>query len=295
MIIIISQIIVLCIILAMFYLAFKNDKSKFNVSEIAMVALFCVIIAVLSRFLSIKFPPAQPIFVISFASAISISLGLLINVKLAIVAGLITDLIGVLIAPAAGDNSMPFLGFTLTAILAILLPCLLYRATNKFNKQILNIIIVFVLGFTVLFAGIYLFNVSSLSIDQNKTMLNDGIRYIILFSLIVIAIIICLINFWLEKKIVMSQEYRLSISQLSLIVLCVEVVCHIILTSLWVNIMYGVPFMLGMSTRMIKAILMLPLNILVISLIITYIPKQFKKHLLFNKDEQNDVTVVADN
>ncbi|MDR1782130.1 MAG: hypothetical protein LBR40_03930 [Bacilli bacterium] len=286
---IISSIIVILVILALFFYAFKNDKSKISVQDIALVALFVVIIAILNKFIALKFPPSQPMFVISFASAVSISLGLLINPKLCLLAGLVTDILGMLIASASGDNSMPYVGFTLTAMLSIFIPCILYRWTKQFNKTLINMIIISVLLAIIVFSGIYLFNVDVISIDQNKTQLNDGIRYMILISLIIIAIIICIINFIMQKKLVLSSQYKISIPQLSLIVLSVEVICHIILTSLWVNLMYGVPMYIGMITRMIKAIIMLPLNIIVISLIIRYIPKQFKQHLMNDVANENEI------
>ena len=291
--IIISSVIVIIVILALFYYAFKTDKSKITAQDIALVALFVVIIAVLNKFISLKFPPSQPMFVISFASALSVSLGLLIKPKLCLIAGLVADILGMIIANAAGDSSMPYVGFTLTAMLAIFIPCLLYRATKNLNPTFLNMLIMLLLVATIIFAGLYLFNVDVISIDQNKTQLNNGIRYMILISLIVIAIIIGIINFVMAKKLVISSEYRLSIPQLALIVLAVEIICHIILTSLWVNIMYGVPMYIGMVTRMIKAIIMLPLNIIIIALIIRYIPRQFKQHLLNSKKEsENEIVTV---
>jgi hypothetical protein len=280
MMMIVSQAIVAVFIIALFIITFRFDKSKTNTKEMALIAFFCILCAVLSKFLSIKFPPGQPIFVISFASAISITIGLLVSPKKALIAGFIIDVLGIIIAPLVGDGSMPFLGFTLTAMLSCYLPCIIYSRIKNLSNSILNFIIVIILGISIALASIYLYSTNTISIDKTKNVLNDGLRLSLVVAFIVIAVIILVVNYFLNKKIKQDNQVKLSVVQLSLIVLVVEIVCHIILTSLWIMIMYQVPFIVGASTRIIKALIMLPLNVVVVYLLVSYLPKQYKERLL---------------
>ena len=281
--IIIPQVIVFLVMMLLFFITFKRDNTKITIKEMTIITLLCVLTAVLSKTLSIKFPPAQPIFVISFASAIAITIGVLFSPKMALIAGLITDLIGLMLAPASGDNSMPFLGFTLTAMLACYIPSILIRVTKGKKQATLHLIVIGILLSSLAIAALYLFNTQSISIDQNQNDLTDSLRYAILGSLVLIAIGIIVINYIMNKKVNPIKNLNITTTQLTVIVLAVEIVCHIILTSLWINIMYGVPYMIAAGTRVIKALLMLPLNVGIIYLILKYIPIEYKKHLL--KDE----------
>ncbi|MDF9867045.1 ECF transporter S component (folate family) [Bacilli bacterium PM5-3] len=278
--IIIAQIIVLIVMVALFYVTFKKDGNKITIKDMTIVTLMCVLTAVLNKTLSIKFPPAQPIFVISFASSIAITLGILFSPKLALIAGLITDIVGLLLAPASGDNSMPFLGFTLTAMLSCYLPSILVRVTKKQKEAVMNLLIVGILLLSVILAGVYLFSVNTISIDQNQNDLNNSLRYSIIGVLVLISIAVVALNYFINQKIKNDSNMYITTTQLTLIVLVVEIVCHIVLTTLWINIMYGVPLVVAASTRIIKGLLMLPLNVMVIYLILKYIPNQYKRHLI---------------
>ena len=278
--IIFPQIIVALVILILFFVTFKQDKTKITTKEMVVIALLCVLTAVLSKALSIKIPPAQPIFVISFAVAISITIGLLFSPKLALIAGVIIDIIGLLIAYSVGEASMPFLGFTLTAILACYLPSILIRTTKNFKPITLNMMIIGILVLSVVISGLFLFSTDVISIDRMQNDLTDSLRYTIMGILILISVVISIINFVMNKKINQANGLYVTTAHLTLIVLVVEIIAHIILTSLWINIMYGVPFMIAAATRILRSILMLPINVTIIYLILKYIPAQYKKHLI---------------
>lgn len=281
--VVVTQGIVLAVMVALFVVTIKTDKTKITTRDMAIVAILCVLTAVLSKVLSIRIPPAMPIFVISFSASISIVIGILFSPKLALIAGLIIDVIGLLMAALTGDGSMPFLGFTLTAMLSCYIPSILIRVTKKQSQATLRTLIILFLVGAVALAGIYLFSVDSISIDQQKNDLTDSLRYTILGVLIVISIAMIIINEITNKKIASKTNMYVMPMQLTFIILAVEIICHIILTSIWINVMYGMPFVVGASTRIIKAVLTLPVNIAIIYLILRYIPNQYKQHLL-NKE-----------
>lgn len=281
---IISQVIIAVVIIGLFAFEFSKDKTKISVKEMAIVAIFSVLTAILYKVVAIKFPPAQPVFVISVAGAVAMSLGILIKPKLALVAGLLTDIIGLLLAAMVGEGSMPFLGFSLTAMLGVYIPSLLALSTKKFEPKILNIMSALTIAVGISIASWYLMSAQAISIDQNQTQLTDTIRYTIILFLIVIGVVIFLINYYVAKKMEKHNQLALSTAHLTFIIIVVEIVCHIGLTSLWINIMYGIPWMIGSIMRIIKAIFILPLNLVIVTLILKYIPVEYKKHLIKEKN-----------
>lgn len=283
--VIISQIIVALVIVSLFIVTFKFDKTKITIKEMTIITLLCVLTAILSKTLSIKFPPGQPIFIISFASAIAITIGLLFSPRLALIAGLIIDVIGILLAPASGDNSMPFLGFTLTAMLSCYIPAVLVKVTKKRSPKFMNSLVLLILVLSVIGASVYLFSVDSLSIDKNATDLTNPVRYALVGSFCVIAVAIYFINRFLITKISSDNKIFLSTSHLTLIVLVEQIVCSIILTTLWINIMYEIPVIVASTSRIIKMLLQLPLNVTIIYLVLRYIPNSYKKNLYLNDSE----------
>ncbi|MDL2212001.1 folate family ECF transporter S component [Erysipelotrichaceae bacterium OttesenSCG-928-M19] len=284
--IIVSQIIVFVVMIILFMITLKFDKTPISVKEMAIVAILCVLTAVLSKVLVIKIPPTVPIFVIGFSASISITLGILFSPKLALIAGVVIDIIGLLLAMIVGESSQPFLGFTLTAMLSCYLPSLLIRVTKKQGTIVLRGLIITALIAAISLAYFYLFNVSSISIDQQQNDLTDSLRYTILASLVFISILIIVINEITHKRFSTQSNMYVTPMQLTFIILIVEIVCHIILTSLWVNIMYGVPFVIGAATRIIKALLILPVNVAIIYLVLRYIPNEYKRHLIKEDTEE---------
>lgn len=284
--ILISQIIVALVIAVLFIVTFRLDKSKITIKEMTIITLLCVLTAVLSKTLSIKFPPATPIFVIGFASAIAITIGILFSPRLALIAGLIIDVIGLMLAPASGDNSMPFLGFTLTSMLSCYLPSILVRLTKHKSARFINGCVAIILLLSVVGASVYLFSVNTISIDKTANELTDTLRYGLITALVVIALVVFFVNIYLIKNINDNEKTFLTTSHLTLIVLLEQLVCSIILTSIWINVMYGVPIIVASTTRIIKMLLQLPINITIIYLVLRYIPGTYKKNLYMEKNNK---------
>ncbi|WP_423364163.1 hypothetical protein [Mycoplasma sp. P36-A1] len=276
-----SQAIVAIIIILLFAITLKYDKNKITSKEMTMVAILCVLTAILSKTLSIKLPPGQPLFVISLAMCVTTTIGLLVSPKLALIAGFIIDLIGIALAPLSGDMSMPFLGFTLSAMLGVYIPSVMIRKTKYTSQKTLNMIIYIFLAIMLLLGYLYINNTTSLSIDGVKNELTSSIKNLVYILLVVMSVVVIIVNSYFAKKYNnKNNKLYVTTSHITLIVLVSDVVTSIIGTSLWINIMYGVQFDIAASTRIVKTILQLPINVVLIFLILKYMPMQYKKHLL---------------
>lgn len=281
---IIAQIIVFLVIVGLFAITIKNDKTKITSKEMTMIALLCVVSAVLARVLAIKIPPGQPIFIISLALSVTTAIGLLVSPKLALIAGIIIDILGLLMSYATGDGSLPFLGFTLSSMLGVYIPSVMIRKLKYTSVKRINL---YIYGFLIILVGLgfaYIFSADSISIDGAKNALDSSMKALLISLLILISIVVIVVNYYFSKKIDTSKS-RLFVTpaHLTLILIVCDVINSVILTSLWLAIMYGLPFDVAAATRIVKSILQLPINIFLVYMLLKYLPMNYKTALLKEK------------
>lgn len=269
--IILIQFIILIIIVGVLFLTFKFDKKEISVKDMSLLAFLCVATAVLTKIIVIKIPPGQPILVIGIALVLSIFIGILYSPKLSVLAGLIIDIIGVIIAPLTGEASMPFLGYTLSSMFACLIPSLMYRNLKKISDITFSIIMSLLLIGGLVFSFIYLNTNDEIKLDQNIIVLNNNIRIIFLTVLAIIVFFIIVLNLYLSKKH-QASSIGISIPKLSFIIIVSQIVIHIFLGSLWVNTMYEIPMSILVIIRIIKGLISLPLYLLLLVIILRVIP-----------------------
>lgn len=267
----IIQFFIFLIIILILFLSFKFDKSNIKVKDISLLGFLCVLTAILTKIIVIKIPPGQPMLVIGISLVFCIFIGLLYSPKLSVIAGLVIDIIGIVIAPLTGEASMPFLGYTLSSILACLIPSLIYRKVRKINDLGFSIFMSIILIVGYLLSVFYLFNSEEIKLDQNILILTINNKIIFSVILTVIILFIIFLNLYLSKKHY-SQNIILSIPKLSFIIIICEIIIHIILGSLWVNTLYEIPMIILMIIRIIKSIIALPLYLILLVVILKVIP-----------------------
>ncbi|MEG0569741.1 MAG: folate family ECF transporter S component [Erysipelotrichales bacterium] len=271
--IIIVQVVVFAIMVVLFGITAYKDRQKMSVKDVSVVALLCVLNVVLSKALSIKITPAAPILVISLASVVSITIGILYSPKISLLAGLVIDLIGVLIAPATGDGSMPFLGFTLTAMLACFIPSVCSRYFKDKSKKLVITALVSTVILAIISISFIIFNNDVLSLDnKTKIVLDSSHRTLIMSSIIgIFALVIILSR---VASIKLKDKVIIDINVLTLIILLEQLICSVILTSFWINIMYGVPLVVGVGIRLIKMVISLPIFIILTTTLVSFLKKR---------------------
>jgi len=277
MLIIISQIVVLAIMAILFAIEFKKDKSKFTTKELTMVAMLCVLTAVVARVLAIKLPPGQPMFIISLAAVLTTTIGLLVSPKMALFTGIVIDVLGLLMSAATGDGSMPFLGFTLSSMLSVYLPSILSRSMKDISPRKISIA---VYAFLIVMLGlgfVFINNAESISLDGVRNDLDPRMRTLFIALLMIMATAIAIANIYYNYKFKNERSKQIiSPSHLTFIILITEIVCSVLGTSLWLYIMYGVNFEVAMMTRIVRVIIQLPINVGLTYLLIKYLPYSIK-------------------
>lgn len=249
------QIIVAIILLGLGIYIFKTYPIKSDTKSIAIGAILIVLTAILQR-LTIMVPLfGFESLKIGFAIIPIMLAGMILSPGYCYIIGLSCDLIGLIINP----TGFPFLGFTLNSVLQAVIPALI---VNKFKYQEkLEIFIKGGLIGLVLITTIYVFNLNSVTLAKNiikLTFINK--LFIIGLCSLMIIILFVVINI-LKKKVDDNQLHLFYTWVLAVIV--VEVGVNFLLTPYWLQVMYNIPYMLSLFIRVIKACVMIPLDIII--------------------------------
>lgn len=247
----------------------KNKKLQKTIFAGLMVSIGIV----LSSVVSISYPPNSTIirFGIGYLPLIILSISL--GPKLGFVAAIIQDILGYIVYIwVYGTPSGPFFpGFTLNSILYGVLPGMIYNLKIKNKNLFLYINFVFLL---LLFAmGIWgIINIEQI-IDLIENRLSSDMQFdpwviyllIILGEIGVIAIVAFLYK---------NRKYDDSSQRIIFSIMLLEIVVTLILTPLWVSILYKIPFLPQMPLRIIKA----PIEIFIYSLLLLRIIKSLQHY-----------------
>ncbi len=261
----VSQIVTVSIIIAIGVIVFKWDKPVIKVKTIVIVSLFITLSLVLSLiswmvplfgFPSLKIGLSQlPIMIIGF----------IFGPSWGFIAGLIEDLLELL----TGTVAFPFFGFTLNKILVGVIPAFAYRmikTNNGFTKQLPNILIS-IIAFSAL---IYVFSTQSISVLDGEVVIT------LMMKLIISAFILLLVStLILGLRHLIKQNQQVYLLNWVIGVILVEMVVQLTLTPLWLDIMYNIPFVISVSIRLVKAILMILINTMVGHVILGLIKRFF--------------------
>lgn len=250
------QIICGIILVVIGILVFWKFPIKSDTKSLTLAALFIVLAAILKR-LSIMIP------LFGFESlkiSIEVIPMLLTGIMLApgycYIVGLAVDLVGLIVTP----TGFPFLGFTLSAVLQCLIPSMVVvmvkeNYVNYLEKAIKIILIVLGIG-----ACCYIFSLDQVTISSNVVDITFNFKLIISVICIVMISVMFMVMYFYKKKL-NDQEYHLFNLWMISVVL-VEMIITFMLTPYWLQVMYGIPFTLSLFIRVIKACIMIPVDII---------------------------------
>ena len=244
-----SQLVCLLTILLLGLYIFKRYPIKLQLRDMILASLFVVLALVLS-YMSIMIPLfGFPSLKLSFAQIPLMCLGILIGPGYAFLSGIIYDVLGLLINPTA----FPFLGFTLNNILVAVIPALWYKQKLS-NKKVAWISI----GIGVIASIVFIMYVWTYtdSIEFVEKYMEISTQMKMLITGIFVAFMSCMmigLGIWISRK----QDEQLLHWVFCLIM--IEVFVHLFLSPLWLEIMYGIPYMVNLFMRVIKTVVVIPL------------------------------------
>lgn len=251
------QVILLVLILLLWIIVFKLYPIKrVNSKEVVLSATFIMITLVCKRFLTIMIPIfGIESFKIGLEYIPLLIAGYILSPGYAFLIGLCSDLLGLIIVP----TGFPFFGFTITMILVCLIPSIVHYNMNSIDESKISKAISILLILLAITASAYIISLENITINDINYNLTVNNKLLLIGLCLIFVIVYFLFIHILKKKLAYKEIKDFSIWVISITL--VEIICTLFLTPLWLNIMYGIPFMVSLCIRIIKECFIIPLEV----------------------------------
>ncbi|MDD8048534.1 MAG: folate family ECF transporter S component [Thomasclavelia sp.] len=250
------QIILGLIIVAMGVFIFYKYPFKADIKQLTIGALLIVVAVVLNR-ISFMVPfLGFPSLEISLESIPLMLAGLVLAPTYGFMVGVIADGIGVLITGASG---FPFLGFTINSILYVLIPCFSKMYIEGRNPNTINKVLKVVMCLLVVVASVYVLQIDTVTISKEVINVSFIQKVCIIALMVIVVTVLFITMFYIGGNLNEIQMGNFNIIVIS--VLLMELVVNFVLTPIWLQSMYSIPFWASFFVRVLRACVMIPVKI----------------------------------
>lgn len=251
------QFCVLLIIILLGLFVFKTFPFKASVKHMTLAAAF-IIIALLLDYFSVMIPLfGFPSLKIEFSSIPMVIAGMILGPSYGFIIGLCIDIIGLILVP----TGFPFLGFTLSSILRPVLPALWIAYTSHLSTKSLKKCIIMLLSLLIISVFIYVSTLKQVTISKQVYIIDAQIKLLIIGLFIIMACSLVFISLLLGKKL--NLHMHTDLLHWIMIGIIVEVGINVTLTPIWLQTMYGIPWIASLLVRILKSCIMIPLNVII--------------------------------
>ena len=267
-----EQLFIGCIIIMLGMFLFKTFPfQKNNVKLLTLSAIFIVITLIAKRFFTFMIPlfglESLKVGVEYIPLMIA---GFILPPSYAYIVGMCCDLIGLILVP----SGFPFFGFTLTMILVCVIPSLVSHYFSKIQQTHIYKIVSGVIFCFTLLGGVFIYHLDSVKISSTDVILQPMHKLILISMCVSLALVVFIVMFYAKKK--QNENHFKDLSCWILSVVMVEGFCTLILSPLWLDMMYGMPFIVSFCIRVIKLCFVIPMEIFVGYTILKVIKKVTK-------------------
>ncbi len=238
---------------------FKTYPLKADGRELIFGALFLLIALIVNMF-SIRLPLfGFDSLRIGFAQIMLICGAVLIRPSWAFLMGLSYDFLGLLVNP----TSFPFLGFTLGNILVCVLPSLWYHSkrTRKYTDYNLMLAVDAVLVLLCVLSLIFIGLTHEVKINTSQVAFTLWMKLGTAGICVSVSAVLIVALHFIKKHF--SSEHLHELTNMMMVVLIVEICIQFGCTPIWMQVMYGIPWAASLFLRIVKACVMIPLNVLI--------------------------------
>jgi ECF transporter S component (folate family) len=234
------------------FISYKISKPVWTTKVMVSVSLLVVLSVTLQRF-GIMIPLfGFPSFRIDFLHIPLILVGALFGPFFAVLAGIVADLVGLIITP----TEYPFFGFMLNKVLMGFIPAIMVLILRKLSlKNGVRLAHMTLLSITLMSVG-YLWLTTSIQVSGEIIDLNYETKLIVIATLLTLMIV--LHGLLVNKTVSKIRVFALLSS------IMVEIVVSLFLTPLWLVTMYNIPIFLSFLVRVVKAAFMIPITALLL-------------------------------
>lgn len=247
--VVVSQIVCLLVLVGLGVYVNRKYPLRLQLKPMILVSLFVVIALALSYF-SIMIPLfGFPSLKIGVSQIPLMCIGIVFGPTYAFLAGILYDVLGLIVTPTA----FPFLGFTLNNVLIGVIPALWYQQSFT-SKQILRFVNIFGLLGTIIFLGYLWLYTNTATFVEKYGMMTNFMR----LGITVLFVVFIVVVLWIGNRWILNKNDDELCNWLSCLIV-VEVFLHLLLSPLWLEIMYAIPYMVNLFLRMVKTIIVIPL------------------------------------
>jgi riboflavin transporter len=252
------QVIAVIAILIIGFFVFRIDKLHVTGEKLAIIAMF-IALSVALQFFSLMIPLfGFPSMRIGFSQLPLMVIGVLFGPSWAFISGIVQDFLGLIVTP----TGFPFFGFTLNKIIIGLIPALLFSKKIKWSPKVAYLVSQGLMLSFLLGALIYLWMTPSIVSEGNVIEITTTIKLIFSAgSILMIGAMMFFLNLLTKKYKKYENDFPISVWAMSVVL--VEVVVQLILTPLWLAIMYNIPVLISFLLRVVKATIMVPFTIVI--------------------------------
>jgi ECF transporter S component (folate family) len=252
------QIIAVVAIIIIGFFVFRMDKLHVTGEKLAIIAMF-IALSVALQFFSLMIPLfGFPSMRIGFSQLPLMVIGVLFGPSWAFLSGIVQDFLGLIVTP----TGFPFFGFTLNKIIIGLIPALLFSKKIKWTPKVAYIVSQGILLSFLLGALAYLWMTPSIVTNGEVIEITMTIKLVFSTgSVLLIGAMMFFLHLLTEKYKKYENDFSISIWAMSVVL--VEVIVQLILTPLWLAIMYDIPIWISFLLRVVKATIMVPFTIII--------------------------------
>lgn len=253
-----EQIILAILIIALgFYCFYFYPFEKGNVKKLILAAIFVILTAICKR-LAIMIPLfGTESLKIGFEYIPLMLAGYFLSPSYAFLVGLSSDVIGLILVP----TGFPFLGFTLGTILVSVIPSLVKEKVKSLSMKQIGILTTGLIVILGIGASFYISTLTEVTISKTVYRLTFENKITLVSICLILTFVFIGFIYLLKRRINEEQSHIFSIWVMSVVM--VELICTLCLTPLWLDMMYGIPFVVSLCIRIIKECAVLPIEIFI--------------------------------
>ncbi len=269
--VIVLQVVCFMVLVGLFIYVFKKYPLKKEIRSIVYASLL-VVCSVALNALSMTIPFfGVPSLKVGFTYIPLLVSGFILAPSYSYLVGLTMDVIGLMITP----SDFPFLGFTMNHVLASTLPAIFVQKTGDLKVSFIKRIIQIIFALVSVIAIIYVFTLDEVSVSGEMFQVDFVLKISITTYIIVMCFVLLFALHLTQQKI--SAKNASVLAKWMFVVVLAEIIINMLLTPVWLDVMYGIPWFVSTFIRIVKACVMIPLNIFIGYQVISVLKRIVKK------------------
>lgn len=179
-------------------------------------------------------------------------------------AGILEDLLEL----TSGTIVSPFFGFTLNKALLGFIPGVVFWGIKKTAWSVDKLVI----GLAILIVGgsaFLLVQTNSLTVGTSVITLGWDLK----LTLIALSVLVFPAAWWVQTKLKLPMTDKQQFAVWIVIVALSELIINVLLTAIWLQTMYKIPFAIQVVIRLVKANFFIPVNAILMAILTPIIKK----------------------